>query len=832
MDQDGFLSEMFAGSDMGYEAKTWVYNEETSELTLEVFVDCFPSAKYPDIVNMIAANLSQQFTKDSTSTHQSSQSVYFKCHLSDRNQGKKDKYKSKKTACPAKLSLTFYNKKSASRKSGRSGSTARAAPLPCLLRLQSTHNHAYSTARHRGLLYAPKALKTTFLVYFADRLGPGEALEENERRLRVDPTFAPIWLSDATKHPTYATVHWWHHNWRIKTYGGEDDAAVSLELANRAQKLLAQGIYVRHSATTNSVVILTPLMGRAHQEAWAGTQVFIDSTGACDRTGATVTTLSAVVPEIRMSVLVGIFITAGQTEDDYSEGLALLDSALDDYGKGGQGLVKWGGRGGQGPEFLMVDNSDAEINSCKGYWPQATVELCSFHTLKAAWRNVDSAKHKLGPQDKVTVYQAFKTLVNETDRFKFQTDWDRFRDELILANHGGLNAYFTRVYCGKEAMWALGYRSWKTRMNDTNNVSERAVQTIKQEVLRRLRAYNLIELVDVFASEVDEIYEGRLLRFSFGRDKKRDSVIDQLWNAGIAIPATDVNDVNQTITEVASQSVPGKVYQVNRVHGSCNCHVGFRGKCCKHMIGAQYHRNLDIPGVMSNSPKVRLMVATLASGPTGGHKIGNFLPVAPAPPPNIYLPNQDAPTELDGLDLGSPDVDVVVTGFDLSATAPASSANALSQADKETIHQRAVMLLRLSDTLGQKAARTHGAQQTIQAMDGLIAGMSKLGTGGAYMQWLQGQTGAAKANRRKKIGVNVAAIQRRKTPSGSRNPVRPGRPKKGRPKQHFHQRVGPPPPPAAAVAGVKHGSKVSPVKASQRQPSSKRSRSKSQQGAG
>jgi hypothetical protein len=90
--------------------------------------------------------------------------------------------------------------------------------------------------------------------------------------------------------------------------------------------------------------------------------------------------------------------------------------------------------------------------------------------------------------------------------------------------------------------------------------------------------------------------------------------------------------------------------------------------------------------------------------------------------------------------------------------------------------------------------------------------MAKMSTGGSYMAWMQRQTGAAAAGKRRKIGVNASAIRRRKSGVGGRKPVKGGRAKKS-----HAQPVGP----------AKHQLNVSPLKNSQRQPKAKASRSRS-----
>lgn len=440
---------------------------------------------------------------------------------------------------------------------------------------------------------------------------------------------------------------------------------------------------------------------------------------------------------------------------------------------------KWGGAS-QPPAF-MTDHDHGEINgilaSCSN--PKPEILLCSFHIAKAVFRNLSEGAHNLTPAQKTKYYDQFKECHTEPDTRRFRAKWDEFRENIRRDGNVSLAQYFQKVYCGEEDRWAFCFRDWRWRNNDTNNVSERAVQTIKAEVLKRIRSFNAVELLDIFAVKIDKVYSGRLLRFAYGRDQKRRKLIDNLWaNADKLVKAGAVSGTFAN-PFVKSSTTANLRYKVDTNNGKCECFYGRRGAHCSHMGAVAAKFNQLFPGILNQDPGRRFQLACLATGPSVTHQPGDFNTLRPASTPTgAILASEDAPVIWDGHDYATDDADLEITGFDLGGGGGggggAAPVPAITLTEERVLDDKSDQIANLHRLLSKKAAVTHGMAAVISAMDTQIAALSKAGTGASYMLHLNMQTSSILSNRKKSIGVNNSAIMRRKSTSKSRKPLKPG----------------------------------------------------------
>jgi len=73
-------------------------------------------------------------------------------------------------------------------------------------------------------------------------------------------------------------------------------------------------------------------------------------------------------------------------------------------------------------------------------------------------------------------------------------------------------------YCDKllqkSTLWASCYRQdVALRGHNTNNRVESSIRIIKDRIFSRLKAFNLVQLVDFFVTQLESYYERRLTRF-------------------------------------------------------------------------------------------------------------------------------------------------------------------------------------------------------------------------------------------------------------------------------------------------------------------------------
>lgn len=60
----------------------------------------------------------------------------------------------------------------------------------------------------------------------------------------------------------------------------------------------------------------------------------------------------------------------------------------------------------------MIDDSSAERGAITKCWPQVRVLLCTFHFLQQQWTWLYEGKNKISKDDRVTLIQEIRQLVN------------------------------------------------------------------------------------------------------------------------------------------------------------------------------------------------------------------------------------------------------------------------------------------------------------------------------------------------------------------------------------------------------------------------------------
>ncbi|KAL3171479.1 hypothetical protein MRX96_013684 [Rhipicephalus microplus] len=119
-----------------------------------------------------------------------------------------------------------------------------------------------------------------------------------------------------------------------------------------------------------AVVVVTPIMRRAHNLELAREIVFVDSTASCDTTKCTVTVVQTATKA--GAVQLTVLIHKEQSTDDYLAAFKLLKEA---------NPLCFGGQ--PAPQVLMSDNSSAEKAALQQTWPSARHLLCHFHVAQA-----------------------------------------------------------------------------------------------------------------------------------------------------------------------------------------------------------------------------------------------------------------------------------------------------------------------------------------------------------------------------------------------------------------------------------------------------------------
>lgn len=339
-------------------------------------------------------------------------------------------------------------------------------------------------------------------------------------------------------------------------------------------------------------------MSRAHDLPVAKDIVFVDSTSSCDPENHCITFL--LTPCAAGAAPLGVLITKGQSEESYKAGFLLIKNNVQNA---------FGGKGF--PTIFLTDNSDAEINALKAVWPNSKSFLCIFHVLQAVWRWLWDGKNNINKEDRQPMMQSFrKMLYAET----VEEAYTAFEVTLEIGSmYSKWCRYVTVEHWTYKERWCLAWRDHTNRGHHTNNFSEVSVRIFKENVLCRVKAYNVVSIVDFCCIKLEDYYRRKFQEFSNDRNPTARKYFEKI------IKLCDYASKDKIYVENEEYYVPSEenkqlMYCVEPTIGICSCKVGIHGKFCKHQgIVYKYFNKIGV-----NFPPVTIedkyLIAKLALG--------------------------------------------------------------------------------------------------------------------------------------------------------------------------------------------------------------------------
>ena len=202
--------------------------------------------------------------------------------------------------------------------------------------------------------------------------------------------------------------------------------------------------------------------------------------------------------------------TSSQSEASLESCLESLTSNLPSHAFGNQGPET-------GPDIFMTDDDTAQRQALHSQWKHATLLLCISHSMQATWRWLLDSKHSLSKDDRQHLMKIMQDLVFAKQQEEFQEIVQLLPSDTILQKYPVYQEYLKKAIDRKKE-WALCYRSeLRTRGNNTDNYTESMIFVFKCVVLRRMKAYNLIELFHFITEDLEMYFQRKLLSLAFGK---------------------------------------------------------------------------------------------------------------------------------------------------------------------------------------------------------------------------------------------------------------------------------------------------------------------------
>ncbi|KAL4090877.1 hypothetical protein QTP88_025639 [Uroleucon formosanum] len=125
-------------------------------------------------------------------------------------------------------------------------------------------------------------------------------------------------------------------------------------------------------------------------------------------------------------------------------------------------------------------------------------------------------------------------------------------------------------------VFSVAWRDESTK-GHTNNYSEITVRIFKDTVLSRVKAYNVVALLDFTCTVLEDHYCRRLMAFANCRHTKNRTVrifLDSLIKKASTIQTSHIESKSEYEYRVQSEKDSSCIYGVNIMGGCCSCFFG------------------------------------------------------------------------------------------------------------------------------------------------------------------------------------------------------------------------------------------------------------------
>ncbi|KAL5237136.1 hypothetical protein ACI65C_004546 [Semiaphis heraclei] len=168
-----------------------------------------------------------------------------------------------------------------------------------------------------------------------------------------------------------------------------------------------------------------------------------------------------------------------------------------------------------------------------------------------------------------------------------------------------LQEHFPLCYGAKEAPLAFMTDDSLAEKNALSSLwptAQASIRVLKDILLHRTKAYNVVALVDFIVSIGEEYFTLRILNHAHCRHSETNRLHSKLCPNIVDLNVNDVKKISKCTYEVPSMSEKNVYYSINIENGLCTCKMGLSGSFCKHQ--AWIHKNIKIQS--PNAPPVTL----------------------------------------------------------------------------------------------------------------------------------------------------------------------------------------------------------------------------------
>ena len=271
----------------------------------------------------------------------------------------------------------------------------------------------------------------------------------------------------------------------------------------------------------------------------------------------------------------GIFIVSDERTSTLVQGFTFLKNCM--------GVGAFYDRKDRGPMVIMTDNCSELRDALRIVWPESRLLLCIFHLMQQIWRWLHEKKNNIHKDHRPEILKLVKAIVYASNEEDLLETTDELLQDSLLEIYPNANEYFNNVL-DISGSWALAYRNdLLVRGNNTNNYVEAQFLVIKDEILNRVREYNVLGLTDKLTTNLEAHYQAKLLSIAEGsfdgiysgrfkglvKNLPPINVLDEI--------AMQVESVGSETFKVPSFSNPDITYLVDMNLARCECPKDMNG---------------------------------------------------------------------------------------------------------------------------------------------------------------------------------------------------------------------------------------------------------------
>lgn len=155
------------------------------------------------------------------------------------------------------------------------------------------------------------------------------------------------------------------------------------------------------------------------------------------------------------------------------------------------------------PANIMIDDSSAERDGLHN----SSIFLCSFHFLQSIWRWLLNSKHGIHIDERRYLMELVRKLVYAKTESELKAEYASFEKDATVKKYQKFISHIQGNWVHRKE-WAICFRSAATmRGINTNNYAELGIRILKDIVFRRVKAYNLIQLLEFITVTFDLYYK-------------------------------------------------------------------------------------------------------------------------------------------------------------------------------------------------------------------------------------------------------------------------------------------------------------------------------------